>query len=216
MSDSDSFIREVTEEVDRDRMNRQLKRWAPYIAGALIVIVGLAAAWNWKQAQDRAAAEEIGRILLSPDLGETAGAERALEALDGPPEMLARFRLAEVQLGAGDREGALQTYDAIAARGDVERAYTDLAALQAARIAAVTQSADAVFARLEPLEAEGAPYRLMALELKAVLLLNNGSAEAGHDLMRQIMADPESTQTLSDRMRQILISTGGETGDDLG
>ena len=56
MSDTDSFIDEVTEEVRRDRLFGLMKRYGWIAALAVLLIVG-GAAWNeWRKAQDRAAA----------------------------------------------------------------------------------------------------------------------------------------------------------------
>lgn len=209
MSDSDSFIREVTEEVDRDRMNRQLKKWGPWIGVGLLVLVGLAAAWNWQKDQDRLAAEEIGRILLSEELTDPARAQDARDALTGPPSVLADFRLAEAQITADDREGAVETYERIAARSDVSRAYTDLAALRGLRLRAASAPDEAQVA-LAPLTAPDRPYRLLAQELRATLMLNSGDVAGAHALLRAILADPARTVNLSDRVSALLLSSGGD------
>ena len=62
MSETDSFIEEVTEEVRRDRLYGLLKRWG--WAGILFVLIVVGgAAWNeWSKAQARAAAEALGDV----------------------------------------------------------------------------------------------------------------------------------------------------------
>ena len=56
MSETDSFIEEVTEEVRRDRLFALFRRYG-WIVLVLIVLVVGGAAWNeYRKAQDRAAA----------------------------------------------------------------------------------------------------------------------------------------------------------------
>ncbi|MEL6476557.1 MAG: hypothetical protein AAFR17_04455 [Pseudomonadota bacterium] len=216
MSESDSFIREVSEEVDRDRMNRQLKRWGPWIGAGALALVGLAAAWQWQQDQDRQAAEEIGSILLSEDLADPDRAGDARSLLSGPPAALADFRQAEAAVAAGDLVAAIDLYRQIAGRGDIDAAYTDLAALRAARLAAVSEAPEAVMRDLEPLMAPGRPYRLLARELRAILMLNRGDTDAAHQELRAILADPALPRGLQARAIDLLRASGAETLTTLG
>ncbi|MEM7505475.1 MAG: tetratricopeptide repeat protein [Pseudomonadota bacterium] len=213
MSESDSFIREVTEEVERDRMNRQLKKWGPWIAALILAIVGGVAAWDWQKAQDRAAAEEIGRILLSADLIDPEAATEARSVLSGPPAILAELRLAEAQFGSGDTEAAIATYLAVSENPEASIAYRDLAALRAARLQAVAGDAAEVLAAIEPLTGTDRPYRLLAMELKAGLMLNQGETDAAHALMREILDDPTRPGGLDLRLRELLQASGGSVSE---
>ncbi len=65
MSDTDSFIDEVTEEVRRDRLFALMRRYG-WIAVLLVVLIVGAAAWNeYRKGQARASAEALGDALLS-------------------------------------------------------------------------------------------------------------------------------------------------------
>ena len=67
MSETDSFIQEVTEEVRQDQMLRYWKKYGAYVIGGVALIVAGAAAWNWSIAQEQAKAEQRGALLLSAD-----------------------------------------------------------------------------------------------------------------------------------------------------
>ena len=57
MSDTDSFIDEVTEEVRRDRMFNLLRRYGWIAVVAVLLLVG-GAAWNeWRLSQQRTQSE---------------------------------------------------------------------------------------------------------------------------------------------------------------
>ncbi|MEM0922263.1 MAG: hypothetical protein AAGI13_04415 [Pseudomonadota bacterium] len=208
MSESDSFIREVSEEVDRDRMNRQLKRWGPWVGLGALALVGLAALWQWQQDQDQAAAEAIGEILLSSDLSDRERAEEARGLLAGPPAALADFRRAEAALVAEDPAAAAQIYREISTRADIATAFTDLARLRALRIEAMTADPAGVMRELEALMAPGRPYRLLARELRAVLMLNLGDLAGGQQELQALLADPELPRGLQARAIDLLRATG--------
>ena len=73
VSNSDSFIDEVTEEVRRDRMYLLMRRYGWIALVAVILLVG-GAAWNeYRKAQASAAAEAAGDALLDALQADTVG-----------------------------------------------------------------------------------------------------------------------------------------------
>ena len=205
MSDTDSFIREVNEEVERDRLNRQLKKWGPFVAIGILLIVGAAAAWNWKQDQDRVAREDVGRILLSAD---PLVIQDNADSLSGGAAILAELRLADVELNANNLEAALRHYNAVAENPDAPAVFSDLAALRILRIRAMQEPPSDLLALLDPLTAPDRPYRLLALELRAVLLLNDNQRNDAIADLRAILVDPERTGNLQARAEQLLRAMG--------
>lgn len=213
MSESESFIREVTEEVRQDRMFRLWKRYGPLVIGGLALIVAASAAWNWMQHRAREEARELGGALLAA--GGTPEALAAVAAgLSGPARAVADLRLAAAQVAAGDTPAAIATYRRVAATPGLKRAYADLAALEAARLEAPLRPAGEIEAALAPLVEPGAPYRALALELRAVTRLNAGrSGEARADL-ETILAEPGLTRGLNARALQLLAILGERAAAD--
>jgi len=60
LSQSDSFIEEVTEEVRRERLFALARRYGWIVVLALVLVIGGAAALEWRKAQARAAAQVLG------------------------------------------------------------------------------------------------------------------------------------------------------------
>lgn len=209
MSETDSFIQEVTEEVRQDQMLAYWKRYGPFVIGGIILIVGAAAAWNWMEAQERAAAEERGGIFLSTDQAAPETRFDLPERVDGRARMVAELTAAAALAGAGETEDAAALYAGIAAQDELPREYRDLAVLQGARIAAQDDPAAARGA-LQPLIDGAGPYRLMAMELAATLDLAGGSMDAAHRTLNAIIADPLATGSLRQRAGALLAATGGQ------
>ena len=77
MSQSESFIEEVTEEVRRDRMFGLMRRYG-WIAVLLVLMLVGSAAWiEWRKAQAQAAAQAMGDAMIAALEAELALIERA-------------------------------------------------------------------------------------------------------------------------------------------
>ncbi|MEM8991167.1 MAG: tetratricopeptide repeat protein, partial [Pseudomonadota bacterium] len=130
--ETDSFIREVTEEVRQDRMLIYWRRYGLYVIGGILSIVGLAAAWAWYQAAQTAAARERGAAFLALDPEDHAAAAALAGELEGDAGTLAGFAEAAALARAGEVEAAVAKYQSLSGAGAPR--YTDLATLEAVRL----------------------------------------------------------------------------------
>lgn len=213
MSQTDSFIEEVTEEVRRDRLFRLLKRWGWIGALSVILLVG-GAAWNeWRKAQARSEAQATGEALLSAletqDATARAEALRTVEADDGA-EAVARLLAASAALEAGETDAALEALDLLAADQEVASYYRDLATLKAVMIRGGALSPEERIAALEPLTAPGAPFRLVAEEQIALAEIDAGDRAAALERLGRLRDDTEATSGLRQRVAQLIVALGGD------
>ncbi len=213
MSETDSFIQEVTEEVRQDRMFRLWKKYGPYAIAGVIVIVAVAAGLNWMKHREVQAARAVGGAFLNSDLTSVDDQEVLLGSVEGAAAEIAKMRLAAAKAAEGDIEGAVALYDEVAASGALGDAYTQLARLQAVRVQATSIAADQADARLAALISEGAPYRSLALELRAMILLNSGETEAAHQDLVAVIRDPLATRASRERAIALLASSGGDLAE---
>jgi len=216
LSETDSFIQEVTEEVRQDRMFALWKKWGPFVIGGVIVIVGVAAAWSWHQSRTHAAAETRGGAFIAVDAESPEQIAALPEKIDGPARLIAELSAAAALIEADEPDRALAAYQAIAAQGGIHPEYADLAALQAARLLAADGDHEAARSALAALIAPGGPYRLLALELRAAIALEVGDRDAARADLREIADDPDATFGSRERARAILDATGGEPADASG
>jgi hypothetical protein len=210
VSETDSFIQEVTEEVRHDRMFRLWKKYAPYGIAAVAAAVAASGGWTWMKHREAEKARAAGAAFLSTELDSVEKERELVAMIQGPAAVVARLRLAGVMAEQGDTEGAAALYSEIGAEPGLDPAYRDLARLQAVRVSAASIDPAQAVEELEPLLAEGAPYRLLALELRAVIRINAGETEAGHADLAAILQDPGATPGLRDRATALLLSSGGE------
>lgn len=216
MSNSDSFFNEVAEEVRRERLFRLFRRYG-WIGAVLVALIVAGAAWNeWQKARDRAAAQAFGdAVLTALDAPDSAARAAALAALDVPAgsdeaTALVALMIAGEAVG-GDpaaRAAALAALGPVAADESLTPRYRDLAILQRALL---DDGADPAARRaaLEPLTAQGRPYRSVVQEQLALLALSEGDTDTARNLFAALQDDPEAPQGLRQRAAQLIVVLGG-------
>ena len=210
MSDTDSFIEEVSEEVRRDKLYRFFKKYAWVFVGLVILIVGGAAVSEYLKARDTAASQAVGEALLSAQENNDAAGFAAIAAEGGEAAILAKLDQAAVLAFDGQTGAAAAILDAIASDGDVLPLYRDLALLKSVMINGENMTAADLDSALVGLTSVGAPFRLLAIEQRAIVSLRNGDTAAALADLKEILDDPSTTQDLRNRTQELTISLGGE------
>lgn len=212
MSESDSFIQEVSDEVRRDRLYATLKRWGWVAILLVLVLVGGAAYTEYNRAQVAARAQATGDALLA-GLAKDDAAARAAALTDvtaeGPTVAVTALMTAASQQEAGDLDAAALTLDALAVDADVPQIYRDIAALKRAMLNVADDPAQKREA-LRALANPGQPFRLLALEQLAYHDLEQGDRDAAVAALREIMEDAAVTRGLNERAQLLMVALGEE------
>lgn len=201
MSQTDSFVDEVNEELRRDRLFATLRKWGPLALLAVLALVGYAAWSEWQDASARAAAEAKGdAIYAALDAGDAPAQAEALAGLETGGPLTALLRAAALE-EAGKRDEAIAVLDAVPT-ADAEPRLVDLIAIKRQMLAPERDA-------LEALAQPGRPYHLLASEQLALLDLAGGDTDAAMAAARVIIDDAEVTPGLRDRMQTLIVSLGG-------
>lgn len=212
MSNTDSFIEEVTEEVRRDRLFRYLRRYGWIAVVVVLVLVIGAAVFEWRRSQDRAAAEAAGDALYAAAGAENAAARAAaLGALDlvGPARAPKLMLEADALAEADEAQAAAERLATLAADPAQPRLWRDLAALKRVNLLPALPPAEKL-AILEPLAAPGAPYRVLAVEAQALARAEAGETETAIGLLQGLLADQGASAGLRLRAAQLIVALGGQ------
>ncbi len=213
MSNNESFIDEVTEEVRRERLYGLMRRYAWIAVAAVLVLVGGAGWREYTRAQTAAAAQAKGDAILSAFEIEDAAARAAALATLPTSEIAALLLASESQI-AGDAAAAAAVLDALAADPAAPQIYRQMAAFKAALAVAETITPDEMKARMEPLAIAGSPLRLLAQEQIAMAELAAGDKEAAIAAMKAILEDASVTRGLRDRASSLIVALGGTLETD--
>jgi len=212
VSDRDSFIDEVSEEVRRDRLFGMLRRYG-WIAIALVVLaVGIAAYVEWQRAQERASAQAFGDQIVAA-LSYDNPEERREALLGIPAEGTRRALLAMLAADTLETDEAeartLELLQQIGSDDTIPSLYRELARLKAVMLLQDRAEAPEVLDLLEPLTIPGAPYRLLALEQQALAHVRAGDTSVAIETLREIVQDGAATRDLQARARQLIVALGG-------
>lgn len=213
MSDTDSFIDEVTEEVRRDRLYLLLRKYGWIAVLVIVLIVGGAAFNEYRKAQAQAAAERLGdEILYSiglPDPGARLSALQDLSASAPETQAIVALLTASAALEAGDRDAAATALEAVPAGGDVAPIYGQIAAFKALVLAGDTLDRDSRRQQLEALAVPGAPLALLAQEQLGLMEIEVGNKEAALALFQSVLQDASASADLQQRVLQAIVALGG-------
>lgn len=213
VSNNDSFIEEVTEEVRRDRLYSLFRRYGWIAAAVVVLLVGGAAFNEFRKARASASAQALGDGLIAAlEADDVAEREATLESLtaDGDAAALVELIRVERALEDGDRAGAAATLDALAGQQGLSPIYRDYAILAGVIASGADRDAAERIAALDPLTAPGAPFRLIAKEQQALIHAETGDTETAQAILRDIIADTDVTAGLRLRASQLIVALGGE------
>ncbi|EDQ04395.1 hypothetical protein DSM14862_02032 [Sulfitobacter indolifex] len=214
MSDTDSFIDEVNEEVRRDRLYGLMRRYGWIAVVAVIAIVG-GAAWNeYSKAQERAQAEALGDAMLAALEADASNARaEALAPIEaeGPgANAVLNFMRADALAEAGEIDAAVEQLDAIALDGDLAPIYRQLAQFKAVTLQGQSVPVAERRQALEALAQPGAALRLLAEEQLALIDIQEGETGKAVARYQSILSDAETTPDLQQRALQVIVALGKE------
>ncbi len=210
MSNPESFIDEVTEEVRRDRLFAIFRRYG-WIAVLLVLgVVGGTAYNEWSKAKNASRAQAFGDAVLEAlDTGGTDERRAALSGIssDGAQQALLKLLLASDP--AENRDETLAALGALAADQSQPQSYRDLAVLRRMIISGAELSVADRRAALDPIAAPGRAFRPLALEQLAYLLVEEGKTDEAIAALRSLSKEQDAPPGLRRRAEQVIIALGG-------
>lgn len=214
MSQPDSFIEEVSEEVRRDKLFALFRKYG-WIGVLLVVLTVGGAAWNeWQKSTRQAAAQAFGDAILTALDAETPEARRAaLAGIDATGDKAAIRALLLASDPAEDRAASLAALQALADDPALPVVYRDLAILRRVVLLGAEAPVADRRAALDPIAAPGRPYRPLALEQLAYLLVEEGKTDEAVAALRALTEDQAAPEGLRQRASQMIVALGGETAE---
>ena len=213
MSQSDSFIEEVTEEVRRDQLIAAARRYGWIAALVIAGIIGAVAFSEWRNAQAERAAQDAGDAVLAA-LAADASADRAaaLAQVDaGGEAQVVVTMLQAAELANADKPAvAAALLDGVANDQDLPLIYRQIASFKSLTLQADTLDSAARRTGFEALAAPGNPMRLLAEEQLALIDAETGDTDGAIARLNAMLIDAEVTPDLQQRALQVIVALGGE------
>ena len=205
---TDTLIREVDEELRRDRLRKAWRQFGPWvIGGAVAVVLAVAVYEGWTWWQKSQAAKSSDQFYAATTLAAGTDAAAAQKALDdviaqgsGGYPMLAQFREAALLTQQGRIDDAVKIYDTLASSLDNTH-LRGLALLQAGCALVDKGDVAAVQQRVGGLISPGEPLRNSAREALGLTQYKAGKLDDAMATFQAIMTDPLADQTVQGRVQ---------------
>ena len=210
MSESDSFIHEVSEEVRRDKLFAFFRKWLWLFVLIVVGIVGGTAYNEYSKAQKATEMQLTGEALLTAQDEATAAAFAPLATGDAPAALLGKFNQAAALAAEGQVPAAATILDNIALDPTTPLVYQDLALLKQVMINGENMEQVELLDIIDRLSQPSSPFRLLAIEQRAIVQLRAGDRDAALSDLALIMEAPDATQGLRNRAQELTIALGGD------
>jgi hypothetical protein len=221
---TETFLKEVDENLRRDRIRDFFKANSSSLIAALILFLAACAAIIWYQQHrvQRSEAEVEQIATISKDIG-TGNAAKVPQQLDELSQSgskgvraTALFTRAAFALQQNDTKTAIATYQKINADSSLPQAYRDAALIRQTALEFDQLQPQQVIARLEPLTKPGEPWFGSAGEMTALALIKQGKTKEAGQLFASIAKDPNAPPSVRNRAVQISGSLGVDSSAALG
>lgn len=210
---NDSFIDEVTDDLRRDRLFSAMRRYGWIVVLLILGIIGGTIWWEMSQRQHESKSQLFGDAVLQAEKAEDPAAALAAIDIEGSTGRAAITGLLAggALVDKGERQKAAEEQTALAATiGTSDPILHDLALLKAVIAAGPDMDPAERDKTLTDLSQPGRPFELLALEQKAIALIDADREDDAVTLIRQIQQKDGLSEGLRGRLAELMITLGAE------
>ncbi|MCI2393375.1 hypothetical protein [Aliiroseovarius sediminis] len=206
MSETDTFIDEVSEEVRRDKLYALMRKYGWIAIALVLLLVGGAAFNEWRKASERTQAQALGdAILAAEEQTDPKSRTAALAEINAQGDAAAVVAM----LSATEGADAAEALRGLADNPDLDPLYRDLAQLKLVSMPGASLDLTERRARLESLAVAGAPFRTLAEEQLALVEVEEGQTDAAIARLKALLQDDGASGPLRRRASQLIVALGG-------
>ena len=215
---TETFVKEVDENLRRDRVRDFLKDNGTYLIVGLVVFLAACGGIIWyQQHREQRAEEHVEQLAqLYKDIGDgnNSTVPQQLDDLSNSSSKAVRatalFTRAAFALQQNDRKLAISTYKKIRDDGSLPGSYRDAALIRETALEFDDLKPDQVIAQLEPLAKPGNPWFGSAGEMTALAMIKAGKTKEAGQLFATIAKDKSVPESIRNRSIQISGSLGAD------
>ena len=212
VSDTDSFLQEVSEELRRDRLYRNIRKYGWLAILLVVLVVGGAAYREYLKSKAETAAQLFGTNIIDA-LGEKNIDDRIskLQKINSPGDnakvVIAMLLSAELN---GSESPTLEksSLSTMTEGSSIDAHFRELLNFKILLGSAESLSLEERATAFEALSKPGNPFRLLAEEQLALIELEQGYIDNAVEKISQILLDAELTAGLRNRATQMMIALG--------
>jgi len=215
LSNNESFIQEVSEEVRRDRLYRILKKWGWIGIAVIVALVGGASFNEWNKDSKMNSARNLGDRVLSAVSNKDPIELKEIETSNISQDIFIKNLLLAILLSDNKLDASKKALEEIRDLPGITKTYRELNAFKLGLLLLKEDNltSDERFGVFEEFVEPGSPFRLLAKEQQALILIEQGKLELAIKALTEISVDSETTASLKRRVTQLRISLGSDPND---
>ena len=212
MSDTDSFLQEVSEELRRDRLYRNMRKYGWVAILLVTMIVGAATYREYLNSQTEKEAELFGTNIIDA-LNEKNAPDRIskLQKINAPSEnakAVVAMLLSAESIGNETESLEMSSLSDAIEGLSVDPHYRDLLNFKILLKSSEIMNLDERMKAFKALSKPGNPFRLLAEEQMALIEIVMCNTDQAVEKISQILLDAELTSGLRNRATQMLVALG--------
>lgn len=217
-SESDTFLREVDEELRRERVSGFVTRYGTWIIVGVVALLAAIGGWIWYQHQQNVRAGEYAEKLVQVsdqleqnNAGAAAGTIDELIDSGNPAYRVAGlFSRANAQIATNSLPAAIGTLKQIVADESAPQPYRDAALIRQTLLEFETIPPEQVVERMRPFAAAGNAWHGTAGELLAAAYIKQNKPQDAGRVFEAMARD----QAVPDSIRQRAVQMASTFGID--
>ncbi|NUQ17378.1 MAG: tetratricopeptide repeat protein [Sphingomonas sp.] len=221
---SDTFVKEVDENLRRDRIRDFFRENGGWIAAgvALFLVISGGIIWYQQHREQRAEGqvEQLAQIYKNIGAGNTSRLSQQLDDLSQSGSKAVRasalFTRAAFALQQNDQKLAIASYKAVRDDSSLPDSYRNAALVRETALEFDQLQPQQVIAQLEPLAKPGNPWFGSAGEMTALALIKQGKTREAGQLFATLAKDRDVPDGIRNRSIQISGSLGADASAALG
>jgi hypothetical protein len=213
---SETFVREVDENLRRDQLQDFFKAYGSWLVVALVLFLAASGGFIWWKQHEversERQVEQLAQTYKDIGAGNSSQAPQQLEQLskDGSKAVRASalFARAALALQQSDPKLATATYKSVAEDDGLPQPYRNAALIRQTALEFDQLQPQAIVARLAPLAKPGEPWFGTAGEMSAMAMIKQGNRQQAGELFAAIAKDRNVPVTSRARAVQLAGSLG--------
>lgn len=212
MSNNESFMQEVSEEVRKDRFYRILKKWGWVGIALIVALVGGASFNEWNKESKINSARNLGDRVLAAIASKDVIDLKEIEIKNVSQDILIKNLMSAILFSDDKLDASKKALEEIGGIPGITKTYKDLNAFKLGLLLLKSGNltGEERFGVFEALVEPGSPFRSLAKEQQALILIEQGNIELAIKTLMEITDDSGTTDTLRRRVAQLRISLGSD------
>ena len=212
MSNNESFMQEVSEEVRKDRFYRILKKWGWVGIALIVALVGGASFNEWNKESKINSARNLGDRVLAAIESKDVIDLKEIEIKNVTQDIFIKNLMSAILFSDDKLDASKKALEEIGGIPGITKTYKDLNAFKLGLLLLKSGNltGEERFGVFEALVEPGSPFRSLAKEQQALIFIEQGKIELANKILVEITDDSETTDTLRRRVTQLRISLGSD------